>query len=303
MTKIVFCDVEGTLLSASFPAIVLAEAQRMGTLTVSQRAQAGALGVLGRTLPGGAGRALQMVGVIRAVAGTTIAALEDVLAASMPTVLAALKPTMVARLRAHQAEGYQVVLLSAGLHAGIVRLAATLGGRGEGTKLRIDGGRYTGQLDGPICQGKGKAARAAAILREFDADPAACIAYGDTGSDAFYLAMMGHPHAVDPDAKLMALATQRQWPIIQTLADDAVQMRDATAPTTTLPPDVEAQAQETLRQFVTPRRVPLRPKEAAILAGSTPLTFANGLVGAAWGTGPTMLLVHGWEGRGTNLSA
>jgi phosphoserine phosphatase/pimeloyl-ACP methyl ester carboxylesterase len=296
--------VEGTLLTESFPGLVLAYARRTGIMTAKQRFQAGAFGMLGRVLPGGAGRAMQAVGIIRAVAGSTVADMERVLDAMMPAVLAALKPEMVARLRQHQAVGYELVLLSGGLHAGIARLAAALGGRGEGTKMRIVGGRYTGQLDGPICQGQGKAARAASLLHELGADPAESIAYGDTASDAAFLVMMGHPHAVDPDAKLAAIARDRGWPIIRTGQSASGAPAIAAIPVSTdVVLDVETQAQAALRQFVTPRRAPLRPKEEAILAGATPLTFANGLVSATWGTGPTILLVHGWEGRGTNFGA
>jgi|GEM_PF-220735 len=303
MTKIVFCDVEGTLLRASFPLLVLEHGQRSNTLTRWQMAQARSLGVVGQTIRGGLGRAVQMAGVIRAIAGSRVADVEHVLDLAMPDVLAALKPEMVARLRKHQSDGYQLVLLSAGLHAGIVRLANALGGRGEGTKLRIVNGRYTGQIDGAICQGKGKALRATAVLREVGARAAECIAYGDTGSDAHYLALMSQPHAVDPDSALTKVAALHGWPIIHTATVAESFAPDATPDTSPTSSEVEEQAQAALRQFVTPRRTPLRPKEAALLASATPLVFRNGLVGASWGGGPTIALVHGWEGRGVNLGA
>lgn len=301
MTKIVFCDVEGTLLSTSLPLLVLREAQRSGTLTRWQMAQSGGLGALSRVIPGGLGRVVQMISVIRAIAGSRVADVEKVLHLAMPDVLAALKPDMLARLQQHQRDGYHLVLLSAGLHAGILRLAEALGGRGEGTKLSIVQGRYTGQLDGPLCQGRGKATRAKAVLDEVGALPADCIAYGDTASDAPYLALMGQPHAVDPDTKLRQIAQRSAWPIIHTTAKPAAPAAIPAAPP--LAPAIEAAAQAALRQFVTPRRTALRPKDAALLAGGTPMTFANGLVGAHWGDGPTVLLVHGWEGRGVNLGA
>ena len=303
MTKIVFCDVEGTLLTASFPVLVLAHGQRSGVLTRWQMAQANGLGTVGRTLPGGLGRAVQMAGVIRAIAGSRVADLDHVLDLAMLDVLAALKPEMVARLRQHQHDGYQLVLLSAGLHAGIVRLASALGGRGEGTKLRIANGRYTSQVDGAICQGQGKALRATAVLREVGAQATDCIAYGDTGSDARYLALMGQPHAVDPDSALAQFAAIHGWPVIHTTATNLLTIDTTTPATPPTSPEVEEQAQTALRQFVTPRRTPLRPKETAILANASTLTFRNGLVGAAWGDGPTIVLVHGWEGRGVNLGA
>lgn len=58
-----------------------------------------------------------------------------------------------------------------------------------------------------------------------------------------------------------------------------------------------------LRLFSSPRRHPRPPREAEILASGTPLHLGPGLAATAWGEGPTVLLVHGWEGRGSQLGA
>ena len=50
---------------------------------------------------------------------------------------------------------------------------------------------------------------------EMGYDPAECYAYGDTGNDIPFLALFGHPHAVDPDNELAAEAQRRGWPIIR----------------------------------------------------------------------------------------
>ena len=67
--------------------------------------------------------------------------------------------------------------------------------------------------------------------------------------------------------------------------------------------EVEEQARAALNQFVTPRRTPLRPREEEILASGIPMVFGNGLHATAWGSGRAVLLLHGWEGRGTSLMA
>ncbi|MGO8951400.1 MAG: HAD-IB family phosphatase [Ktedonobacterales bacterium] len=317
MTRIVFCDVEGTLLRDSFPRLVLHEARAMGVLTGWQQIQTGALVRISTFLPGGAGRALQMLGMVRSIAGSHAPELETVLSNALPKVLDACKPEMLARLQDHRRDGYQLVLISAGLHEGIVRLAEALGGRGEGTRLRRRAGRYTARIDGQLCQGSGKAARALAVLRELDVDPQACLAYGDTESDIPYLTLFGHPIAVDPDSGLCRYAKRHGWPVLDTthrISDTTrrspvlatSQPRVAPAPAqnaSNAQPSVDDLAQAALAQFVTPHRIPLRPREAEILQSGTPLVFGNGLVSTIWGDGPTILLVHGWEGRGTNLMA
>jgi pimeloyl-ACP methyl ester carboxylesterase len=67
--------------------------------------------------------------------------------------------------------------------------------------------------------------------------------------------------------------------------------------------------------FITPRRYARPERERAFLATARPLALdvtlraphrhhaKRTLAGWRWGFGPTVLLVHGWEGRGTQLGA
>jgi pimeloyl-ACP methyl ester carboxylesterase len=67
--------------------------------------------------------------------------------------------------------------------------------------------------------------------------------------------------------------------------------------------------------FITPKRYPRPDRERAYLATARPLALEvtlraphrhnakRTLAGWRWGFGPTVLLVHGWEGRGTQLGA
>lgn len=64
---------------------------------------------------------------------------------------------------------------------------------------------------------------------------------------------------------------------------------------------VETQARAALKLFMTPRRLAPKDWEAALAQEGSPLTFANGLAARSYGVGPAVLLMHGWEGRGTNL--
>ncbi len=71
-----------------------------------------------------------------------------------------------------------------------------------------------------------------------------------------------------------------------------------------LSPELAARAAEEL--FLTPRRPPRPPAEAELLASAEPFNvrFGNELLPAwSWGSGPPVLLVHGWEGRGGQMAA
>jgi phosphoserine phosphatase/pimeloyl-ACP methyl ester carboxylesterase len=315
----------------------------MGRLGIAQKLQVATLAGMsawfrGRSL----GRRLQTLAMVRSIAGSRAADVDQVLDQAIPNVLAACKPQMLARLETHRRDGYELVLLSAGLHAGIVKLAEALGGRGEGTRLGVRAGRYTGRAAGGVCQGRGKANRALAVLQELGANPADCLAYGDTESDIPFLSLIGHPAAVDPDSVLGQHASQHGWPVLlfstgseptgseplskpaQDVAKPAAEdgetesaveceallaaqrvesMVEGEAEPPAAPDDLDKAAEAALVRFVTPRRTELRPREVEILQTGVPLVFRNGLVATRWGARPTVLLVHGWEGRGTSLMA
>ena len=55
--------------------------------------------------------------------------------------------------------------------------------------------------------------------------------------------------------------------------------------------------------FARPRRHPRPARERELIARGTRVALPDGLYATAWGAGPTVLLVHGWEGRGAQLGA
>ncbi|MGK3121603.1 alpha/beta hydrolase [Pseudomonas corrugata] len=55
--------------------------------------------------------------------------------------------------------------------------------------------------------------------------------------------------------------------------------------------------------FMHPRNLPPRDWELPLLASSERITLRFGLSALRWGKGPTVLLMHGWEGRPTQFAA
>jgi phosphatidylglycerophosphatase C len=105
-----------------------------------------------------------------------------------------LRPDVVARLRWHQAEGHHTVLVSAGLRAYLVPLAARLGvDHVICTDLAAGpDGLLTGALEGGNCRGPAKAERLRAWLAT-RGEPGGLWAYGDSAGDAELLALADHP--------------------------------------------------------------------------------------------------------------
>ncbi len=74
-------------------------------------------------------------------------------------------------------------------------------------------GRFTGEVDGDVVWGPGKRDAVRAWCREHDVDLADCWAYSDSYYDSPLLDAVGHPVAVNPDARLAATAALNDWPI------------------------------------------------------------------------------------------
>lgn len=55
--------------------------------------------------------------------------------------------------------------------------------------------------------------------------------------------------------------------------------------------------------FMTPRELPPRDWELPLLARAERLTLRFGLSALRWGQGPTVMLMHGWEGRPTQFAS
>ena len=153
--------------------------------------------------------------------GLTPADLQPVLDAAVAFLERHWRAIGVARLRAHQAQGDPVVLVSAAPEPLLRRVGQVLGTpHVVGTRMALHAGRYTGRAVPPVCIGRHKAARARAYAQEqgWQVDWGAAYAYADAISDLDLLSLVGHPVAVAPDPKLAAVARRRGWEV---LTDDA----------------------------------------------------------------------------------
>lgn len=69
------------------------------------------------------------------------------------------------------------------------------------------------------------------------------------------------------------------------------------------PDAVGDRLERAVRAFLAPRPVPATRRDEELLREGRGISLASGLAATAWGDGPTVLLAHGWESRGTHLGA
>jgi HAD superfamily hydrolase (TIGR01490 family) len=121
----------------------------------------------------------------------------------------------VQRLKQHQRRGDRVVLLSGtlepiaralGTHLGVRHVCATLCSERHG--------RFLPQPPETHPFGAAKLNLARQLALQLDVDLAQASAYGDSAQDLFLLEAVGHPVAVNPDSKLLDVASERDWEVI-----------------------------------------------------------------------------------------
>jgi HAD superfamily hydrolase (TIGR01490 family) len=82
-----------------------------------------------------------------------------------------------------------------------------------GTVSEIKDGIYTGRLVGEPLHGPAKAEAILALADKENLDLTQCSAYSDSANDLPMLTTVGHPVAVNPDAKLKRIARENGWDI------------------------------------------------------------------------------------------
>ena len=125
-------------------------------------------------------------------------------------------PYARALLDDHRSEGRPVVLATTTPHDLIEPFAQRLAFDAVvATRYAEDDeGFYTGQLAGEFVWAAGKVKAVKRWAAEHDIDLESSYAYSDSFYDLPLLSAVGNPTAVNPDPRLLALATLRRWPVI-----------------------------------------------------------------------------------------
>ena len=117
-------------------------------------------------------------------------------------------------LEEHRYAGRRLVMATTSPYAFVQPLAEALGFDDVvATAWAQENGSYTGKVDGPFVWGRGKRMAIQSWAKERHIELRESFAYSDSFFDAGLLAAVGHPTAVNPDARLAVLATLRGWPI------------------------------------------------------------------------------------------
>ena len=114
----------------------------------------------------------------------------------------------------HLSSGDEVWLVTASPEDFANLIAERLGFTGAiGTKAEVKDGKYTGNLSGKLLHGKEKAIAITELTKARGINLKDCFAYSDSHNDLPLLSAVGHPRAINPDAKLRIIAFAQSWPV------------------------------------------------------------------------------------------
>jgi putative phosphoserine phosphatase / 1-acylglycerol-3-phosphate O-acyltransferase len=124
------------------------------------------------------------------------------------------QPWALEVLAAHRAEGRPLVLATTSPIDMVTPLADALEFDAViATRYAEQDGRYTGRLDGGFVWGMGKRAAAVRWAADNGVDLRESHLYSDSVFDLPLFLAVGHPHPLNADPRLVAVALARRWPL------------------------------------------------------------------------------------------
>ncbi|MCG8588226.1 MAG: HAD-IB family hydrolase [Proteobacteria bacterium] len=123
-------------------------------------------------------------------------------------------PESRALVRAHRDAGHTLAIVSSATRYQAEPMARELGIRHVlCTRLEVEDGVFTGEIQRPTCYGEGKAVAARALAESHDLDLTRSWFYTDSHEDLPLLEIVGRPRPLNPDRRLAQIAKERGWPV------------------------------------------------------------------------------------------
>jgi len=164
------------------------------------------------------GESLAFMAMVRAAprftSGWDVDAVRRAGERAAPELAELVQPYAPSVLAGHRADGRLLVLATTS-PVDLIAPFAELAGFDDvvGTRYASRDGRYTGGIDGDFVWATGKLAAVRRWAKNAGVELARSHAYSDSVFDVPLLRAVGHPHVVNPDRRLRAMAVASRWPV------------------------------------------------------------------------------------------
>lgn len=208
-----FFDFDGTIIAGYSAASLMRMQIRRGELSARQLAESAA--AMARFGLGNTSFSTMMMASAQFLAGieeSEYLALGDQLFEK--EIARLIYPESRALIEAHLRKRHTVAIISSAMPYQVRPAAENLGiSLVKCSHMKIEDGRFTGEVEAPVCFGEGKVAAAEALAEEHDVDLSRSYFYSDSADDIQLLEKVGFPRPVNPNRKLSAIATDNNWPV------------------------------------------------------------------------------------------
>ena len=210
-----FFDLDRTLLSGASGEVFSGAMRSSGMVSRSipgERFVYSLFNTIGETLPS---MALARQGATFAK-GRSQASMQAAAQSVAAQLVERVQPFAAGLFAEHRAAGRPIVLATTTPYD-LVKPFADLLGLDDvvATRYGVNAdGTYDGTISGPFVWSAGKLAACREWADRHEVDMTNSYAYSDSVYDAPLLSAVGHPHAVNPDPRLVLLARARRWPIL-----------------------------------------------------------------------------------------
>jgi putative phosphoserine phosphatase/1-acylglycerol-3-phosphate O-acyltransferase len=206
-----FFDFDGTLIDGYSAKAVLTDRVRRGAVGAGDLTRL--VSALVRTAAGEEVLEDYLRAEVAALKGVPMTELDKLGQRLTRGVIGAwLHPEVMGLLAHHRKRGDRLVIATSALPFQVEPLAAELGvDEVLCTRIGVLDGACTGEVEGEILWGDGKARAVQDYARRTGIDLECSHAYGNGAEDVAFLSSVGHPVAVNPDGGLAEVAAERGW--------------------------------------------------------------------------------------------
>ncbi|MGE5290191.1 MAG: HAD family hydrolase [Micromonosporaceae bacterium] len=216
LASAVFLDLDRTVIARSSTLAFGLPFYRSGLISRSDVVRSVCAQLIFRFAGAGHGQMERIRGYVSALCrGWPADQVRQIVAANLERLIVPhVYPDALALLAAHKAAGRKIIIVSTSGREVVEPIGELLGvDHVIATRMAVVDGLYTGDIE-LYAYGEEKAAAVRRFAAERGYELGDCFAYTDSVTDLPMLEAVGHPHAVNPDRALRAVAARRGWPVI-----------------------------------------------------------------------------------------